>query len=125
MECLPKIKRINPEEPLPKKTPQMTMPKSSNTGHHRDLAHKNKKIGLFTAEAMRKCIKEVKAVEARQKAQGLDKPERSRNQICKEFGIHPSTLSKRMMGKVVGMGCQLGGWRRGRVLTAGEFQLTQ
>ena len=101
------------------------MPKSSDTGHHGDSAHKNKKIGLFTVKAMRKCIKEVKAVEARQKAQGLDKPERSRNQICKEFGIHPSTLSKRMTGKVVSMGCQLGGWRRGRVLTAGEFQLTQ
>ena len=49
---------------------------------------------------MSKCIEEVKAVEARQKAQGLAKPERSRNEICKEFGIHPSTLSKRMMGKV-------------------------
>ena len=74
---------------------------------------------------MSKCIKEVKAAEARQKAQGLVKPERSRNEICKEFGIHPSTLSKRMMGKVVGMGCQLGRKRRGRVLTAGEFQPTQ
>ena len=123
-ECLPKRKRINPEEPLPKKTPQSTTPKSSNTGHHGDSAHKNKKVGLFTVESMRKCIKEVKAVEARQKEQGLDKPERSRNQICKEFGIHTSTLLKQMTGKVFGMGCQLGGWRRGRVLTAGEFQLT-
>ena len=30
-----------------------------------------------------------------------------------------------MMGKVVGMGCQLGGARRGKILTAGEFQLIQ
>ena len=125
MEHQPKRKRVNPKEPLPKKTPKQTTPKSSDTGHYRDSAHKNKKIQLFTAEAMSKCIKEVKAVEARQKAQGLAKPERSRNEICKEFGIHPPTLSKRMTGKVVGMGCQLGGKRRGRVLTAGEFQPTQ
>ena len=45
--------------------------------------------------------------------------------VSKQFGIHTSTLSKRMTGKVVGMGCQLGGWRRGRVLMAGEFQPTQ
>ena len=120
-----KKKKNQPRGASAKKTPQPTMPKSSNTGHHGDSAHKNKKIGLFPAEAMRKCIKEVKAVEARQKAQGLDKPERSRNQICKEFGIYPSTLLKRMTGKVVGMGCQLGRRRRGRVLTAGEFQPTQ
>ena len=119
-----KKEKNQPRGASAKKTPQLTTPKSSDTGHYRDSAHKNKKIELFTA-AMRKCIQEVKAVEARQKAQGLAKPERSRNQICKEFGIHPSTLSKRMTGKVVGMGCQLGGKRRGRVLTAGEFQPTQ
>ena len=55
-----------------KKTP--TMPKSSDTGHYGDSAHKNKKIGLFTAEAMTKCVEEVKAVEARQKELGLAKP---------------------------------------------------
>ena len=87
--------------------------------------HKNKKIGLFTAEAMTKCMEEVKAVEARQKELGLAKLEKSRNQICKTYSIHPSTLSKRMTGKVLGMGCQLGGVRRGRILTAGEFQPTQ
>ena len=48
-----------------KKTP--TTAKSSGTGHYGDSAHKNKKIGLFTVEAMTKCIEEVKAVEARQK----------------------------------------------------------
>ena len=104
---------------------QPTMPKSSKRGHNGHSAHKNKKIELFTVEAMRQCIKEVKAVEARQKELGLSKLERSRNQICKKYGIHPSTLLKQMTGKVVGMGCQLGGVRRGRILTAGEFQLTQ
>ena len=120
----PAKKQKNQTESSGKKT-QPTTPQSSDTAHHGDSAHKNKKIGLFTAESMRKCIEEVKAVEARQKELGLAKPERSRNQICKEFGIHPSTLSKRMTGKVVGMGSQLGGVRRGRVLTAGEFQPTQ
>ena len=61
-------------------------------------------------DSMRKCIEEVKAVEARQKEQGLANMERSRNQICKEFGIHPSTLSKWMTGKVVGMAPSLGEW---------------
>ena len=70
-----KKKKNQPGGASAKKIPQPTMPKSSDTGHHGDLAHKNKKIGLFTVESMRKCIKEVKAVEARQKAQGLDKPE--------------------------------------------------
>ena len=120
----PAKKRKNQPRSSGKKT-QLTTPQSSDTAHHRDSAHKNKKTGLFTAESMRKCIEEVKAVEARQKELGLAKPEKSRNQICKEFGIHPSTLSKRMAGKVVRMGSQLGGVRRGRVLTAGEFQPTQ
>ena len=106
-----------------KKTP--TTAKSSDTGHYGDLAHKNKKIGLFTVEAMTKCIEEMKAVEARQKELGLAKPEKSRNEICKKYDIHPLTLSKRMTGKVLGMGCQLGGARRGKILTAGEFQPTQ
>ena len=101
------------------------MAKSSDTGHYGNSVHKHKKIGLFTAESMTKCIEEVKAVEAKQKQLGLAKPEKSRNQICKKYGIHPSTLSKRMTGKVLGMGCQLGGARRGKILTAGEFQPTQ
>ena len=108
-----------------KKTPPPTTLQSSKMTHHGDSAYKNKKIGLFTADAMKACIEEVKAVEQRQKELGLVKPEKSRNQICKDFGIHPSTLSKHMTGKVVEMGCQLGGQRRGRVLTAGEFQPTQ
>ena len=74
---------------------------------------------------MTKCIEEVKAVEERQKKLGLAKSEKSRNEICKKYSIHPSTLSKQKTGKVLGMGCQLGGARRGKILTAGEFQPTQ
>ena len=118
-------KKKNQPTASSKKTPPPTMPKSSETAHYGDSANKHKKIGLFTVDAMKACIKEVKAGEQRQKEMGLAKLERSRNQIYKEFGIHPSTLLKHMTGKVVRLGCQLGGWRRGRVLIAGEFQPTQ
>ena len=60
-----KKKKNQPRGASAKKTPQPTMPKSSDTDHHGDSAHKNKKIRLFTMESMRKCIEEVKAVEAR------------------------------------------------------------
>ena len=96
-----------------KKIPPPTMPKSSETAHHGDSAHKNKKIGLFTVDSMKACMEEVKTVEQRQKELGLAKPEKSRNKIYKEFGIHPLTLLKHMASKVVGLGCQLGGQRRG------------
>ena len=60
-----KKKKNQPRGASAKKTTQLTTPKLSDTGHYGDSAHKNKKIGLFTVEAMRKCIEEVKAVEAR------------------------------------------------------------
>ena len=107
-----------------KMTLPLTMTKSE-TAHHSDSAYKNKRIGLLTADEMRACIAEINYYEQRQQDLGLDKPEKSRNQICKKHGIDPSTLSKWMTGKVVRIGCQLGRWRRGRVLNAGEFQLTQ
>ena len=102
-------KKKNQPAASSKKTPPPTTPKSSKTAHHRDSAHKNKKIGLFTVDDMKACIKKVQAVEQRQKELGLAKPEKSRNQICKEFKIHPSTVLKCMTGKVVRLGCQLGG----------------
>ena len=52
------------------------------------------------------------------------KPEMSRNQIAEEYGLSPSMVSKRMMGKVQSMEPALGGARRGRVFTAGRFQAT-
>ena len=55
-------KKKNQPRASGKKTPPSTTPKSSKTAHHRDSADKNKKIGLFTADSMRKCMKEVKAV---------------------------------------------------------------
>ena len=56
------------------------------------------------------------------KVEGKDKPdkENSRNQICKQHGLSPLTVSKQMTGKVKGLGLQLGGARRYRVLTASK-----
>ena len=48
----------------------------------------------------------------------------SRNEIVASFGLSPSSVSKRMMGKVLSMGPALGGTRRSRVLNAGMFQAT-
>ena len=59
-EHRPKNKRSNPD-PLPRRhQPRQNQATQVNYG---DSAHKNKKTGLFTAEAMTKCIEEVKAVE--------------------------------------------------------------
>ena len=54
-----------------KKTPPPTRPQSSKTAHHRDSAPKNKKIWLFTADAMKACIEEVKANQMNQATQYL------------------------------------------------------
>ena len=49
----------------------------------------------------------------------VNPPKFSWNQISKKYGLSPSTVSKRMTGKVVGMGPQVGGVRRGRIFQAG------
>ena len=48
--------------------------------------------------------------------------EKSQNQIAGEHGLSPATVNKRMIGKVTGLGYQLGGAWRGKILSAGEFQ---
>ena len=97
-------------------------PKPPSSGNHGGSTHKKQKIRLFQAEVMRKCIAEINKVEAEAKRHGM-KP-KSRNKICDEFGLSPSTTSKRMTGKVKSMGPGLGGARRGKVFTAGRFQAT-
>ena len=97
-------------------------PKPPSSGNHGGSTHKKQKIRLFQEEVMRKCIAEINKVEAEAKQHGT-KP-KSRNKICDELGISPSTLSKRMTGKVKSMGPGLGGARRGKVFTAGRFQVT-
>ena len=86
-----------------------------------DSAHANKRIGLFTAEEMKACIDEIKEVEQKAKDEGK-KPKFSRNEICEKHGISPSSVSKQMTGKVKGYGPQLGGARRGKILSQGMFK---
>ena len=86
-----------------------------------DSAHANKWIGLFTAKEMKACINEIREVEQTAKDQGK-KPEFSRNEICEKYGISPSSVSKQMTRKVKGYGPQLGGARRGKILSQGMFK---
>ena len=106
-------------DPLKGKNKQ---PKPPSSGDHGVSTNAKQKIGLFQAEAMRKCIAEIHKVEADAKRHG--KKPKSRNKICEEFGLNPSMVSKRMTGKVKSMGSALGGPRRGKVFTAGRFQAT-
>ena len=81
-------------------------------------AHKDQSTGNFTADVMAACIEEIKRVEAEAAAKG-EQPKLSRNKICRSYGLAPGTVSKRMTGKVTGLGPQGGGVRRGRIFTAG------
>ena len=67
---------------------------------------------------MSQCIAEIKEVEG-EAAQTGKNPKFSQNEISKKYGLSPSTVSKWMTGKVVGMGPQVGGVRRGRIFQAG------
>ena len=70
---------------------------------------------------MKACIAEIKEVEQRAKDEGK-KPKFSRNEICEKHGISPSSVSKCMTGKVKGYRPQLGGARRGKILSQGMFK---
>ena len=107
-----------PDTPKDKKK----KPKPPSSGDRGRITHAKQKIGLFQAEVMMKCIVEIHKVEADAKRHE-NKP-KSRNKICKEFGLSPSMVLKRMTGKVKSMGPALGGPRRGKVFTAGRFQVT-
>ena len=72
---------------------------------------------------MQACINEIKRVEGAARLNN-EKPKKSRNEIAKEFGLSPSSVSKWMMGKVQSMGPALGGAQRGKVFNAGTFQVT-
>ena len=85
-------------------------------------SHYKQTIGNFKAETMRKCIEEIRRVESTPVPPGTKRP--SRNEIAASYGLSPSSVSKRMTGKVQSMGPALGGARRGRVLSAGMFQAT-
>ena len=72
---------------------------------------------------MQACIDEINQVEGAARLNNA-KPKKSRNEIAKEFGLSPSSVSKQMTEKVLSFGPALGGARKGRVFTAGMFQAT-
>ena len=70
------------------------------------------------ADTMMQCINEIVQVKA-EAATNNEPPKLSRNKICKKYGLAPGTVSKRMTGKVKGLGPQGGGAWRGRVFNQG------
>ena len=92
-------------------------------GDHGGSTHRDKNIGLFKAEVMQAYIDEIHRVEGVARLNNK-KPKKSRNQICEEFGLSSSTVSKQMMGKVLSMRSALGRAQRSRVFNAGRFQVT-
>ena len=70
------------------------------------------------ADMMIQFINEIRQVEAEAAAKG-EQPKLSCNMICRKNRLAPGTVSKRMTGKVKGMGPQGGVARRGRVFDQG------
>ena len=95
----------------------------SGEGDRGGSTHANQTIVNFTADVMTQCIAEINRVEAEAKRDGTTPL--SRNKISRSFGLAPVTFSKWMTGKVIRMGPQSGGARRGRVFPEGKFQVTQ
>ena len=67
--------------------------------------HAGDRIGNFKADTMAACIAEIHFWENKVKAEGKGRPDKhnSKNQIFKRHGLSPSTVSKRMTGKVQGL----------------------
>ena len=117
-----KKKRARKDDEKDRKDKKQTK-RHSDGGDRGGSTHTNESIANFTADIMAQCIAEINRVEAEAKITG--NVPLSRNKIARSYGLSPSTVSKRMTGKVVGMGPQSGGARRGRVFAAGKFQATQ
>ena len=105
----------------PKKKKKDEKAKSTPDGEKLEggSSHYKRNIGNFTGDVMAACIAEIKRVEAEAKRHGT--VPRSRNKIAEDYGVSPSSVSKRMTGKVLSMAPALGGARRGKVLDAGKF----
>ena len=89
-----------------------------NTSLGRGSAHRDQSTGNFTVDTMIQCINEIIQVKAEVTANN-EPPKLSRNTMCRKYEFAPGTISKRMTGKVKGMGPQGGGARRGRVFNQG------
>ena len=112
-------KQMCPDSETKKKSPkQHTEEGKKDQG---DSTHANKQIGFFTAEEIKACIDEIREVKQTAKDQGK-KPEFDRNESCEKHSISPSSVSKQMTGKVKGYRPQLGGARRGKILSEGMFK---
>ena len=119
-----------PDDKKPKKKKKGKKSETDETKRHSSedwggSTHRDQHIGLFTADVMRQCIVEIKEVEG-EAAQTGKPPKFSRNEISKKYGLSPSTVSKQMTGKVVGMGPQVRGARKEKNLSSRlVFQVTQ
>ena len=89
-----------------------------NTSLGGGSAHKDQSTGNFTAAMMMQCINEIVQVEV-EAAANNEPPKLSRNKICKKYGLGAETVSKRITGKLKGLGPQGGRDRRGRVFNQG------
>ena len=89
-----------------------------NTSLGRGSTHRDQSTGNFMADMMIQCINEIKQVKV-EAAANNEPPKLSQNMICRKYGLAPRTVSKRMTGKVKGMGPQGGGARRRRVFNQG------
>ena len=89
---------------------------------HSPSSHFGQQIGKFTAQQMADCLAEIERYKKRQRELGLPKMEKSMNEIARQHGLSPATVNKRVTGKVTGLGSQLGGVRRGLVVSTGKFQ---
>ena len=93
------------------KKSKMDETKRHSSGNWGGSTHWDQCIGLFMADSMTQCIAEIREVEA--EAARTGKPRKlSRNKISKKYGVSPSSVSKWITGKVLGMGPQVGGARR-------------
>ena len=101
---------------------QMGRKKSPKKEQKSGSSHAGQNIGKFTADQMERCLAEIDHYKKRQEQYGFKKMEKSMNAIAREHGLSPATVNKRVTGKVVGLGSQLGGARRGPAVTAGKFQ---
>ena len=77
---------------------QEEKPKPPSLGSCGGSMHAKQKIGLFQVEVMMKSIAEINKVEAQTKRHGTQPT--SQNQICEEFGLSPSTVSKRISSDI-------------------------
>ena len=87
-------------EPRCPKTPKdrKKKPKPHSLGDCGGSTYAKQKIGLFQAEIMMKCIAEINKVEAKAKRHGT-KP-KSRNRICRDYGLSLSPVSKRISSDI-------------------------